>query len=318
MILLSFFAYAALIARCFMELSVPFRLLSTSIRSLKLPLAIVWSIAAARIALEATVVPLAISAILSDVIPCSIVDALSTSLSNALFTVARARAPPLSQPINRPNLLLSIFARLSLARMLARFLSMKSEYFLFVSPTAELSMRLFAAPFAFPANRLCALAPILPIFAPMLPNEFKELCNTKGVAPNGKIDAANAATCMVSFGLFGSSVPTAANTAPANFPAPYRRDITGNTINNPLSIDTHFLNKFSVFGRSHAANANGDIAINNMTAACRTINITSTTSKAKSRAMIVGILTARNINRPTPASASPSTIKVLNVPTSAD
>ena len=34
--------------------------------------------------------------------------------------------------------------------------------------------------------------------------------------------------------------------------------------------------------------------------------------------MIVGILTARNMNRPTPASVSPPTIKVLKVPTSAD
>ena len=73
-----------------------------------------------------------------------------------------------------------------------------------------------------------------------------------------------------------------------------------------------------MFGRSHAANASGEIAINNIIAACRTINITSTTSKAKSRAVIVGMLTARNRNKAAPARANPPATKVDILPAAAD
>ena len=129
---------------------------------------------------------------------------------------------------------------------------------------------------------------------------------------SGIVVAAKATRCRVSSGLFGSTVALDANTAPANFPAPYNKDIIGNTNSSPRNIFIHFLNKSSVFGSSHAAKAIGDMDINSMIPACLTTRIINTVIIAKNPAARVGIPIAKAANAATPP--TPTMVAAMALP----
>ena len=68
----------------------------------------------------------------------------------------------------------------------------------------------------------------------------------------------------------------------------------------------------SVFGNNHAANAIGEMAINNITAACLSTNIRSATPIDTSVHISIGMLTVRNANKAVPARTRAFSITVTN------
>ena len=185
--------------------------------------------------------------------------------------------------------------------MPARLFAFILAVFAFNLFLASLYLESFKAEFF---NRPAAALFNPPSLAPILPNEFKELLRTKGVAPSGNIGAAMAAICIRDSEVF-------ANMAPASFPAPYNSDITGKITNNPLKVETHFLKRPSVFGNNHAANATGDMATSNIITACLTINVTNIAKSTNKVDINTGPPIARNANIAVPVKASPESTAVL-------